>query len=1189
MLEKKVFFGAMDSDSDDKLVESGDYRNARNLRNSIPDKAQVGSLPLVKGNTLVSTTLPGGQNKIIGHYDDVVNNRTFSFMWNENGAHKILLHSTSDGTRTSFISNTLLNFDPDFPVLHIDIVEDILLWTDNNNEPSSVLISKALTGFYDSVTSRQYFDAIAYAPNYAPTNVSYFSDTTYNQNNIRRKQFQFRYSYIDEMNRESAASAISKISVPSSEPVYFPSSEYDTYINNRIDFTIQTGIDFVKKINIYVREGNTGDWALAKTLNKTNLAISDNTSYTYNFYNDEAWTPVDQAYVNRLFDFVPLKSQCQSFLLNRRIDYTNFLEGFDNIVVDVEMVPQYNAIETIDSSLQAYINVVPPPITSGGPGLSVTATVNGPFPQIAKPGVGITPSNLNNDQIFTFSYTAIYGSNGISVITVKQTFSQSFPAGTTSLAICTYFAAQIQGNAAFNKSYTIAGGPGVISLATTAFASLISGSTYQVIVDTAFTATGALFPSPFVTKELQASLTVNQLKKTFKKAAHHKFAIVYYDNANRSGLCQVSDAMDVYVEPQSSNAALIGHVSMQMIINHEPPSWATHYQILYTGNNTKLNWLQFRVGTVTLSGDYYEVLLDTLVGYNDFYVDATELVYDFTVGDRFTVITDGSGNPSGTSGVYLTEYADVEIFSEGTNGGGDQFIKIPNTIAVAPEEGSLVEIYTPKVGISEQLYYEIGEIYPITNGFHVGNTQTQSSTQPAIIDFEGGDGYLRFRSGTFNSYVEDPSISDFYSSRVWDKGRPNRVDENERQIRRDTSSRYSEAYVPDTNLNGLSVIYDTSFVEGDIRYGSIQRTYSEDDRVESYYELKTSWRLVEKSIIYDAQGTPNITKSDEILSAESFYKGDYGIAKNPESFAVYQGQRYHTDANKGVVVRLTESGYDPIVDKMIRYFSDIFKTRVNFGAPFRVWGVFDIDHKEYVLCFEEAQRTVTVEETEVFVDGGIVSATDSIIGLGDTSGISQGVSSRTDIPEEPVENINNGTSSRSESVTYTLEPVTIAFAKEKNRWVEHYDWHPECVGSANIGVVSYKNGELYVHDTNETYNNFYGVQYDSEITFISNEDPSSKKVYQDIYTESTHAWSVEASNNKGQATSLETTDFEEIEGVFYAALLKDSNTPNVTDPIINGDDMRDYTMEITLRNNQTVESTLFAVNVRHVRSMLTNV
>src|SRR6185503_1871581 len=99
--------------------------------------------------------------------------------------------------------------------------------------------------------------------------------------------------------------------------------------------------------------------------------------------------------------------------------------------------------------------------------------------------------------------------------------------------------------------------------------------------------------------------------------------------------------------------------------------------------------------------------------------------------------------------------------------------------------GSLFEIYNPLKKQTENLYYEIGECYEITNGFHEGNTQNQTASQPAKVTLSKGDTYYRLRTIPFNSnnvingpcnsqqswYIEDGSISDFYKSNDQSIGR----------------------------------------------------------------------------------------------------------------------------------------------------------------------------------------------------------------------------------------------------------------------------------------------------------------------------------------------------------------------------------------------------------------------------------
>lgn len=1143
MLEKKGLYGGMDSDTEDRLVENGDYRpwNTLNIRNSIPDSSSTGAVTNIKGNTLIDFDMPGGENTVIGTYDDVTNKRVIYFVHNENGDHTIMVYSTSTNTVSKLVGNSLLNFSTDYLILHVDVIDDYLLWTDNNNEPSMIIISLAQTGFYDSVLIRQYFDRIAYAPHVGPDELEFGSDDTYLQNNVRGKIFKFKYSWVYRDDRESAASPESKVAIPVSEPNYLPDGNYQTYINNYIDLDVQTGFDLVDKINIYVREGNTGSWFLAKTLDKSELGIGNNQSYTFSFYNDEVWIPVDQSYIDRLFDRVPRKSKCQAQTSDKRIVDSNIVEGYDNITTDVSIDVVYGEVDDIDSLLQVYhfdgTNYNP----VGSPGTNVTAQETGTV-VIQAPTIGITATNIQDTQNFILSYDFSLGtSTGTSYVERKSVFSQSFAPGTTATQIATYFANQINSSTVLSGSINIPAippfiPPSVLTFQTIAYVTSAPG---QVSIQVETIQSGLVTLTP-QNRILRIIISDNQIRKSLKTGSGYKAGLAYYFTANRSGTVQFAPTMDLKIDPYSMHPNNLGSIAARMSINHSPPAGALYYQVVLTPNLNQSDYIQVKAGTVSTVGTNYKIYINTIEQFNTQYPNAVGVTYDFTAGDRLRLLFDASGNA-------ITDFVDVEILSSDDDGGG-QFILVANTISTAPVTGGYIELYTPKKTISEQFFYEIGEVYPISNGFHRGNIQNQTSTQPAIVEFTG-DTYFRYRSGSMGFFVEDKSLSDFYLSDSWDRGRPNVIDAEAREIRRSTTSYYSEQFVPETNINGLSTVFDDSFESGDIKYGSIQRTWAEEDKIEFYYQLKTSFRLCSKSMLYSADGSNSVQTSENVLSPESFYDGEYGIGDNPESLAAYSNSRYHIDANRGVVLRLAGDGYTPISDyKMSSYFRELLQTRTNFGVPFQAWGVYDAKHGEYVIVFREVEKTV-----ETSVDTGGAESVDDVV-----------------------------------TTTYTLSPVTISFSEPKNRWVTLYPFYSECIGSVNVGVVSFLNGKIYTHDTNPVYNNFYGVQYNSKVQLVSNDQPSSIKFYKNLYTESTHAWRMDATNQFDQATSLEYTDFTEKEGVFYAPILRDYNSL-VDVPIINGDMMRCHSMDITLENNQTGETKLFAVNVGHEPSMMTNV
>ena len=67
----------------------------------------------------------------------------------------------------------------------------------------------------------------------------------------------------------------------------------------------------------------------------------------------------------------------------------------------------------------------------------------------------------------------------------------------------------------------------------------------------------------------------------------------------------------------------------------------------------------------------------------------------------------------------------------------------------------------------------------------------------------------------------------------------------------------------------------------------------------------------------------------------------------------------------------------------------------------------------------------------------------------------------------------------------------------------------------NNYLYSFKNGNLYKHNSNITRNSYYGVLYPSKITTIFNTEPSQTKSFKTIATNSTTAWETDILSDQG--------------------------------------------------------------------------
>jgi len=190
----------------------------------------------------------------------------------------------------------------------------------------------------------------------------------------------------------------------------------------------------------------------------------------------------------------------------------------------------------------------------------------------------------------------------------------------------------------------------------------------------------------------------------------------------------------------------------------------------------------------------------------------------------------------------------------------------------------------------------------------------------------------------------------------------------------------------------------------------------------------------------------------------------------------------------------------------------------------------------------------------------------------------------------PLEAVNDG-----DTVTlfdYDIQEYeitdTLSFNAIDQRWKTFYSFFPEMMVQAAINFVTFKEGSLFLHNSNDVHNNFYGNQFTSEIEAVSNEYPSLRKVYLSMVQESNKAWKVDnITNQLGQQSSLIEGDFENIEGDFYAEFLKDKNTP-VTNSLIEGEDLRSHELKMKMVNEDTGAVKLFSIGFNYASSERTN-
>ena len=208
-----------------------------------------------------------------------------------------------------------------------------------------------------------------------------------------------------------------------------------------------------------------------------------------------------------------------------------------------------------------------------------------------------------------------------------------------------------------------------------------------------------------------------------------------------------------------------------------------------------------------------------------------------------------------------------------------------------------------------------------------------------------------------NWHIEESRIRGAFNGKTVDFGVRAAITDNEYAPEtREASLIYSGIYNGRTRTNQINQfnpsIPNTKSI--DSSFGSIQKLFAEDNNLNVFQENKVHNILIDKDIIFTAEGSPQITSSDQVLGQVVAYTGNYGISKNPESFAYHAGRKYFTDKNNGVVLRLSRDGITEISNFGMR---DYFKTNSKLADS--IVGIWDNNRKKYVLSLQEDLVTNT--------------------------------------------------------------------------------------------------------------------------------------------------------------------------------------------------------------------------------------
>ena len=155
---------------------------------------------------------------------------------------------------------------------------------------------------------------------------------------------------------------------------------------------------------------------------------------------------------------------------------------------------------------------------------------------------------------------------------------------------------------------------------------------------------------------------------------------------------------------------------------------------------------------------------------------------------------------------------------------------------------------------------------------------------------------------------------------------------------------YSGIYNSTNGVNNLNQFIQAEKITKDVNptYGSIQKLYTRDSDLVAFCEDKVLRILANKDAIFNADGNPQLVATENVLGQVNPFVGDFGISKNPESFAKESYRAYFADKQRRAILRLSMDGLTPISDAGMK---DFFRDNMlNAG---KILGTYDEYKKQY--------------------------------------------------------------------------------------------------------------------------------------------------------------------------------------------------------------------------------------------------
>jgi len=594
MKVNKNFIGSrMNKSLDERLLKPGEYIDAMNIRISSPEGAEAGSAENAKGTekltTLTHNELPLSNPVCIGAFEDGERETIYWFVTSDNVDMIVSFNENTSLLVKHVVSTTVLNFSSQNLVNGINLVDDLLFFTDNFNQPRKINVTRAypapIAGV-DQITEDD-ISVIVKPPVESPSLTLSLNNTKENYLEDRFIRFAYRYKYID-----GEYSALSEFSDLGFNPVGFR-LDFGTFDNigmlNRFNealVTINTGSKNVVGVDICFKQSNSNTVNVIERFDKSNQGWADDMLYTLKFNNQKIYTALQDSEILRLFDNVPKRAKTQTSIGNRII-YGNYVDGYD-IDTTIRMTSFGISEEAIDDFIQTVDNDTSFELLLQDTELVAGKTISLSLNLISQGFTGATYPGDENDYNDSWAFTLLRDYVNADDLATSQEFIDAIVLGDTfatadqGYSMTDRFFASIVAQSPFNKISTVdsnnVDNTGFeISSTTDTITITIPGVKYEDPANP-----GAFAYETFHISSPQATIFSDDQRRSFHSNRDYEVGIEYLDEYGRASTALVSENNTVFFDASKSR----NQNKIRVKLDHLAPSWASRYRFVVKPSKT---------------------------------------------------------------------------------------------------------------------------------------------------------------------------------------------------------------------------------------------------------------------------------------------------------------------------------------------------------------------------------------------------------------------------------------------------------------------------------------------------------------------------------------------------------------------------------------------------------------------------